>query len=86
MEIIEFDLDFKQNLKYQFYNRRSIVVSLIEEIEISSSLDELEHISPCNHRENVYFMYDNVCKMYFEHFSKTNQVKLLNFVFAHHNF
>jgi len=83
MDIIEVDPDFKQNLEYQFYSRRSIVVNLIEKIENASSISGLEHISPCE-RRNVYFVYDRVCKLYFEHFTETNEIKLWNFTFANH--
>lgn len=81
MEIIEVDPDYETNLRFQFYTRRQIVVSLTEKIENAKSLEDLK-ISPCTHQVNTYFTYDNICKLFFQHFPEKNQVKLWNFVFA----
>ena len=86
MNIIKTNRNFMQNLDYQFYNRREIIVNLIDKIGNSSNLDELGHISPCAHKNNIYFIYDAICKMYFEYLPKTNQIKPLNFTFVHHDF
>jgi hypothetical protein len=82
MKIVKLDNQFIVNFKFQWHTRREIVIILMNRIEKSKSIDQLV-VSSCDTLENIYFVNDpqKTCKLYFQHFPKTNQVELLNFVF-----
>lgn len=80
MKITETDPVFGNNLESHMYSRRAIVISLIDEIENASDIDELKFVSACSD-SSIHFVYNRVCKLYFE-LLEGNRAKLLNFVFA----
>lgn len=80
MKITETDPVFDNNLESHTYSRRAVVISLMDEIENASNIDELRFVSACSDSD-IHFVYNYVCKLYFE-LLEENRVKLLNFVFA----
>lgn len=48
MKITETDPVFGNNLESHMYSRRAIVISLIDEIENASDIDELKFVSACS--------------------------------------
>lgn len=77
---------FVTEFKILFPPRRLIVLDLIERLESASNLDDLMNLVPCNLNQNDHFIFNNVCKLYFEYFPDTNQIGLLDFTFANHDF
>ena len=70
---------FKENLSFQWYNKRRYAILLMEKIEAVSSIDDLELVVGCTEL-NTYRVSNSICDLYFE-LSEGNQVKLLNFAF-----
>lgn len=83
MKIVDADDQFIINLRFQFANRREVVLSVLDMIEEAETINELRK-SPCSLRTNHYLAYNDICKVYFEYFPNTNTVKLWNFVFKNH--
>lgn len=80
MEITETDPVFDNDLRFQMYPRRNIVLTLMGNVEEAPSIDGLERVSACGHAD-VHFTYNHICKLYFKPLGE-NRVRLLHFVFA----
>lgn len=73
----KFDAEFR----ILFETRRIIVMDLIERVKAADNLDELCPLGTCDQSKNYYFIFNNICKLFFEHQSDTNSVRLWDFQF-----
>lgn len=76
--------DFISKFKNESYSRRAIILLCLDYLE-SIKIDTIDaRLAPCGHRENLFFGYNQVCKVYFSYKPETNGMILLDFIFKNH--
>lgn len=56
-------------------------LDLVAKIEEAGGLGDLEYLVPCDIAENDYFIFNNICKLYFEYLPDADAIRLLHFEF-----
>jgi len=77
---------FIKNFEVQSYSRRAVVLSCLHYLESIKINTPKARLSPCDHTPNIFFVYNQVCKIYFTYHPSTDGVTLLDFIFANHDF
>jgi hypothetical protein len=78
--------DFITKFENENYSRRAVVLSCLHYLESIDIDTSKARLSPCGHTENLYFGYNQICKVYFTYNPDTQGMILLDFIFANHDF
>jgi len=67
------------------YNKKAIIHVLIDRVYNAAKIDDLVRVSSCHEGRGLYFIYNHVGKLYFQHHVTENEITLLKITFANHD-
>ena len=82
MEIVDWRKSSVAEFKILFAFKRLIVLDLIETIKSAPTLGDLIRLDSCEQESGYYFVFNNVCKLYFERIADPDKIRLLGFEFV----
>ena len=82
MDIVVRTGEFEDNFRILFAFKRLIVLDLAEMIRSAPTFADLERMDACGQESGDYFVFNNVCKLYFDCVDDKDGIRLLHFEFT----